>query len=300
MTSSQPYNWKLDTKTYVPTIENYQLDKLDKEMMIACILTYRVWGPHKGKANFSTWNDLLGEDGTANGLHLKKGWVYAGTNGSRFSHASYINAAYLAETDDYIVLAFRGTAVVRFDGLSASLKDWLTVDICADPVLDMKNFAGKVHKGWRKVFLNMLELQGRNKGQEPDPNSVNLFEDVRRIMADPANAHKKLYITGYSKGGALAPLATMYFHRIGGIDAKRIKTYLFEPPRVGETDFVAAYNQIFTNQDKSNGEFQTKRFMYSDDMVPHLPTLRAQAKNLKEVKKFCAPIHSIFSYSLFS
>jgi hypothetical protein len=67
----------------------------------------------------------------------------------------------------------------------------------------------------------------------------------------------QLWITGHSKGGAIAALAAVRLQAEGV--TPRIVT--FGAPKVGDEDFAAAYDARFTHT----------RYEYADDIVPHLP-----------------------------
>jgi hypothetical protein len=74
-----------------------------------------------------------------------------------------------------------------------------------------------------------------------------------------AQRKKTLVVTGYSKGGALAPLAAWLLNNNG---IKVDEVHIYEPPRCGDSTFVNAFNAAFPN---------TVRYEYVDDLVPHMP-----------------------------
>jgi hypothetical protein len=67
-----------------------------------------------------------------------------------------------------------------------------------------------------------------------------------------------LYVTGHSKGGAMANIAATKFVAAG------LKPYVctFEAARAGDPAFAAGYAQMVLN---------AVRYEYQDDIVPHLP-----------------------------
>lgn len=123
----------------------------------------------------------------------------------------------------YTVLAFRGTLT----GCEGAFDDWLN-DFRADLVSDPR-FPGRVHGG----FLNALD---------------NLLPSI----FIPQN-NLRTYITGHSKGGALAVLAGWLLR---GTDPTVVT---FAAPRCGNSRFAHDYN------------VPTYRFENRTDRVPSLP-----------------------------
>jgi hypothetical protein len=70
---------------------------------------------------------------------------------------------------------------------------------------------------------------------------------------------KPLYVTGHSKGGALAQLAACRLARRGYRPAA---VYTFAGPRPGDAGFATAFDSNFPN---------ALRFEYRDDLAPHVP-----------------------------
>lgn len=147
---------------------------------------------------------------------------------------------------DEIVLAFRGTV-----GLNAGLLgylDWLN-NFQSARVSD--EWLGNVHFGFHNALFNRA-------------SSDNVWEALWRVLlrlrAENALAGKKLYITGHSKGGALAVLAAARLQKEFGITATAVYTY--EAPRAGTADFARRYAEL---------GIPTFRFENRGDIVPHLP-----------------------------
>ncbi len=149
-------------------------------------------------------------------------------------------------TRDEIVLAFRGTVGLG-EGLLGYL-DWLNnfqASRISDPWL------GNVHFGFHNALFNQAS---------PDNIWESLWRVMLRLRQENALAGKKLYITGHSKGGALALLAAARLHKEFGIAPAAVFT--FEAPRAGTVDFARRYTAL---------GIPTYRFENRGDIVPHLP-----------------------------
>ncbi|NOT50601.1 MAG: lipase family protein [Chitinophagaceae bacterium] len=136
-------------------------------------------------------------------------------------------------TQDGIVIAFRGTVYT-------SITDW-TNDLLVEPVA-VPNIPGEIHDGFNKALVAIYPV---------------LLPWLRKVIA--ANPGLKLYITGHSKGAAMAPIAAYYLYN-NGIKASGL--YLYAPPLPGNSTFASAYNNLFPNT-----------FLYENylDIVPLLP-----------------------------
>ncbi len=151
-----------------------------------------------------------------------------------------INACLVATTADGVILAFRGTLPPSTSD-PASFFDWLN-DFYAEP-MSVAGIPGQVHSGfwdavddlWPSILPAVTAAVSAGGGTLP------------------------LYITGHSKGGALAPLAAMRFAKQTSIAVTAVHT--FAGPHPGDANFALAYNDMFTDT----------RWEYQDDIVPHLP-----------------------------
>lgn len=184
------------------------------------------------------------------------------------------DACYVGETDDQIILAFRGTAM---KGIETQGLDWLN-NFTAQPLF-VPDFPGKVHKGFFTSILNLWNA---------DAVGGFVTEVQNRVARSP---EKELCITGYSKGGALTPLAAWLLHTLG-VEAKTI--YIFEPPKCGNADFADAFNKQFP---------QTQRYVYQNDLVPQVPpsdefmALASRIPVLKEaLSKMYGPDYAQWNY----
>ncbi|MCH2231551.1 MAG: lipase family protein [Crocinitomicaceae bacterium] len=96
-----------------------------------------------------------------------------------------------------------------------------------------------------------------------------LHEDLIRQVK---NLNKKgiynIYITGHSQGGALAILTRSYFHYLPVSKMSRknkFKVYAFAQPMVGNREFIAEYDRLFSNKEMSYA------MINSADAVPKMP-----------------------------
>ena len=155
---------------------------------------------------------------------------------------SHVNAALVGTTSDGIVVAFRGT-LSPIPLNDAGLRDWM-LDFFAVP----KNVAqgplivpGQVHAG--------------------------LYDATVAIVGDIAKAVLELnptgslpvYVTGHSKGGAMASIAAYLLQQGFGIKLQTVVT--FASPRPGDSEFQAGYQAVL----------QQTRYENYGDLVPLLP-----------------------------
>lgn len=143
---------------------------------------------------------------------------------------------------DATILAFRGTLPPSLDIKDTKefvqvLLDWLN-DGKIEQVAG-EDLPGKVHQG----FLHSLN---------------NLWSSIKAFQIP---LDKPLYITGHSKGGALAYLAAARWQK--QFSTVPTGVYTYAAPRVGNQQFALAYDTVMKEL--------THRFEYRDDLVPHLP-----------------------------
>jgi hypothetical protein len=152
-----------------------------------------------------------------------------------------IDAALIGETATEIIVAFRGTEPFDSPDRARMVLDWLN-DADAPLVPDgAGQMAGNVHQG----FLGSL-----------DALWPSIWPAIgARLQASPA---KPLYITGHSKGGAIAVLAAYRCQAAG------LSPYVctFEAAKAGDEGFAAGYAAAVPH---------STRYEYQDDIVPHLP-----------------------------
>lgn len=114
--------------------------------------------------------------------------------------------AYILSTDNFVVLAFRGTEPDR------------PRDVVADTFAVTQEFDGK-----GKVFKGFYDcLSGQ------------CLEKITQVLNSDSVKNKPLWITGHSLGAALSNIAGGHFDFQG--------LYNFGSPRVGDEDFVAYFS----------------------------------------------------------
>lgn len=150
------------------------------------------------------------------------------------------DACAFAETGGEAILFFRGTLppwlIIDNHALFLTvIKDWL--DDANIALVRGQNLPGRVHQG----FLNALD---------------DLWPHIQDFTA---GSGKPLYVTGHSKGGGLAFLAS---YRLAKTGRKPEAVHTFAAPRVGDAAFATAYDTELP---------ETYRVEYRDDLVPHLP-----------------------------
>ncbi|MGC1308496.1 MAG: lipase family protein [Phormidesmis sp.] len=164
-----------------------------------------------------------------------------------FNNRGRDTQAYMFRTDQFMVLAFRG---------SQEPQDWMTnfttqlrnFTIRKDGVTTASSYQGRVHTGF---FLAWAIIE------------KSVLAQIRRWRKDLADAGKllpPLYITGHSLGGALATMAAAALVD-NGIQVAGV--YTFGQPRVGDRTFVTQLNL--------NTGGRVFRFVNHNDIVPHVP-----------------------------
>ena len=151
-----------------------------------------------------------------------------------------IDACLVGEIDDGLVVAFRGTLPLDLHSIP-TLRDWLG-DFQAEPIA-VAGFPGAVHSG----FFSALSVL-----------ATGIVDELKRQQAG-ATAARPLFVTGHSKGGAVAALAAWSLQR-AGVKPARVVTFAGAKP--GDADFRAAYEAAGIDH---------VRYEYNNDIVPHLP-----------------------------
>ena len=143
--------------------------------------------------------------------------------------------AYIVESDTCIVIAFRGSKV-EGDG-QATFQNILT-DINIQLIRDGK-FNGKVHRGFSEDYMQI--------GQE-------IIERLENL-----NLEKRIFVTGFSLGAALATLCAYDLKKQLNIDPN---VYLFAAPAVGDHDFTREFERIIQT---------VFRFAHRKDVISQIP-----------------------------
>ncbi len=152
-----------------------------------------------------------------------------------------INACLVGRVAEGVVVAFRGTLPFNA-GIDPQqiVRDWIN-DLHAE-LIHGGTLPGLVHEG----FWNSL-----------DSLWSWVLNQVQRTANDAGTT--SLFITGHSKGAALANLAAMRLGVEKGL-AAHVRT--FAGPHPGNTDFASAYAKLIGD---------STRYEYAEDIVPHLP-----------------------------
>lgn len=150
-----------------------------------------------------------------------------------------IDACFVGTFPDGVVVAFRGTLPPVEYSLQVLL-DWIN-DIKAKPVM-APGMPGRVHEGFLAT-LNALWEKVR--------------AEVQRQLSQ-AGVGARLFITGHSKGGGVAPLAAWRFLQDEKVTPQVVT---FAGAKCGDYPFTQAYNAVI----------EQDRFEYDNDIVPHLP-----------------------------
>ncbi len=150
-----------------------------------------------------------------------------------------IDAALVGINGDGIIVAFRGTLPPAPPITMPILLDWLQ-DFKAVPET-VAGFPGQVHTGFYLATMNVWQ---------------GVLNAVKALRDKTPNA--KIYVTGHSKGGALASLGGWLLHQ------KQLKPDLvvtFASPHTGTEDFAHHYNRIID-------QIRYENYL---DIVPFLP-----------------------------
>lgn len=174
--------------------------------------------------------------------------------------ADNIDGALIARASEGLILAFRGTFPITGPNTLQAILDWLN-DANALLVRE-PGLPGLVHQGFRNSLNNLLPL----------------FK--ARLLARAAAAPgMPLYITGHSKGGAIAFLAAMLcraaLQQAGANNPVFVRT--FAAARAGDQGFADGFNAAFP---------QTLRYEYADDIVPHVPPSLTLVRMLQQLPQF--------------
>jgi len=93
--------------------------------------------------------------------------------------------------------------------------------------------------------------------------------------ASAANPLKPIYVTGHSKGGAVANLAALRIK--AALPNASVIVTTIAAARPGDATIQAHYDQVITH---------STRFEYQDDIVPHLPPTNEFFEVLKNIPAF--------------
>jgi phospholipase C len=149
-----------------------------------------------------------------------------------------INSCLVGTSQDGVVVAFRGTLPLA--GHLQPVFDWINnID---DILVESAGLPGKVHAGFALALGTLWD---------------EILPVIRQQLVDAGPA-AKLFVTGHSKGGAIAYLAALRLSAAAGA-VPTVCTFAAAKP--GDRTFAAAFNN----------QLQATRYEFQDDIVPHLP-----------------------------
>jgi dienelactone hydrolase len=162
------------------------------------------------------------------------GWT--GAPQCKVSGDDGISAVLVGETDYAIVVAYRGTEPFDSPDRERMVLDWIHDAI--DFLVTAPNIPGSVHRSFSHQTNELWSWT------------------LAAVQALPKT--KPVYVTGHSKGGAMANIAACKFVAAGF--APYVCT--FEGARAGDQAFADGYATRVPH---------SVRWEYQDDIVPHLP-----------------------------
>ena len=182
------------------------------------------------------------------------GWLNNGADvQAQVAGIDEINAVMVGETASEVIVAYRGTLPFDSPDKVQMILDW--IDDIMDQQVAAPPLPGLVHNGFLSAVNELWDWT------------------LAQVKAKPQN--KPLYVTGHSKGGAMANIAAAKFALAG------LKPYVctFEAARCGDPSFADGYAKLVTN---------ATRFEFQDDIVPFLPPSDTFISMFKSLPEFAA------------
>lgn len=181
------------------------------------------------------------------------------------SGSNEIDYCLVGRVPEGILLAFRGTVPpFRLEDEHESLEvllDWLNdADLISHP---NDHYPGRVHGGFAKSVDGLWP---------------HIEAHLRALLSE--SGPKRLFVTGHSKGGALANLAAWRAREIAGLE-RPIRVVTVAAARVGDTGFRTAY--------EGDESVQVVRYESALDLVPLLPPGGDTPAFLMDIAKQIAP-----------
>lgn len=144
-------------------------------------------------------------------------------------------------------------------GFFESINDWLNnLEVALKP-WQCSSCGPQVHSGWSKSFEYLWFNPETNHG---------LKNGLEKALKEKK---QKIFVTGHSKGGALAFLAAKRIQDDRKDAQLCVRT--FAAPKPGDERFADEYNRTITD---------TVCYEYGADIVPHLPPRRKGTKEVLE------------------
>ena len=166
-------------------------------------------------------------------------------------------------SDCCIVSTIKDAVVVAFRGTTSAASDWLMdAHVGHGHQKDLQNppkFPGRLHTGflaaashvWSEKAFNRAPEVGakvlewrKAKGQKRERPQYFAMDEIERLVDE--TGFSKVYITGHSKGGAMATVASWFCYK----DLEHLdivpECYTFASPTPADETFAAAYNDVIT------------------------------------------------------
>jgi hypothetical protein len=167
-----------------------------------------------------------------------------------------IDQALVGRVREGVVVAFRGSLppfVGGYDGWLVLL-DWLNdgLSLCVED----SDYAGGVHLGFAESVRRLWEDKDGTPGVA---SAIACLLDQSRC---DERAGQHLFVTGHSKGGALANLAAFRAAQVPAWRSLPISVATIAAARAGNAAFALAYDA---------SRIACLRYEVSTDLIPHLP-----------------------------
>ncbi len=168
-----------------------------------------------------------------------------------------IDQAIVGRVPEGVIVAFRGTLPPFFggqqDGWSVVL-DWLndSLSVC----VEAPEYGGGVHLGFSDSMRRLWANSGHSLGVG---NAIQAMLDQSLL---DRRARRHLFVTGHSKGGALANLAAMRAAKAVEWRDMPVSVATIAAARAGNHAFARAYAAT---------RIACLRYELAHDLVPHLP-----------------------------
>lgn len=151
---------------------------------------------------------------------------------------------FVASNENFTIVAFRGTQVLRPDAKADLSGIFADVLIGGNVILVDSGQGGYVHQGFKNALDEVWEDRDGQEGLKTYLNRIKNVGDNKRT----------LWFTGHSLGAALATLAADRYGSVQGL-------YTFGSPRVGDSQF------------KDDFYVNTYRFVNNNDIFPNVPLI---------------------------
>jgi len=162
----------------------------------------------------------------------------------------------VVDNSEAIWITFRGT-----DGID----EWL------NPKLDVHGLSAGRHANIASALKDTPSSWGPGRVHEGFFNALSsVYTELKEYVVDLiADNDRPVFITGHSRGGALATLCAYRFQAAGGIPVSGV--YTFAAPRVGDAQaFVSNYTLTGLNHGM-NLASTTFRWIHAHDPAPSVP-----------------------------